>query len=74
MKPTLETVEEPYMAWVIWKALQRFSDLLWERYKKDFQELSRMEGFLDPHTHPNEELPLIDFEDHEEGGPAHLTP
>ena len=67
MKPTLEEmVKEPCMAWAIWKALQHFSDLLWDHYQEDFQELGRMEGYPDPHTNPQEELVPIEFDDQEE--------
>jgi len=66
MKPTLEMVKEPCMAWAIWKALQHFSDLLWERYEEDFQELGRMEGYAGPHLNSKEELERIEFDDQEE--------
>lgn len=61
MKPTLEMVKEPCMAWEIWKALQHFSDLLWDRYYEDFKKLSRMEGYAEPGTDPEEELSPVEF-------------
>jgi hypothetical protein len=31
-----KTVSEVELAWVLWQRLQELSDLLWNRYDKDF--------------------------------------
>jgi hypothetical protein len=31
-----QNLPEAKLAWIIWNALQQLSDLLWERYDKDF--------------------------------------
>lgn len=41
---SLETFLEPRLAWALWQGLQKFSDLLWERYEKDFLDLAMGEG------------------------------
>jgi len=40
---TSATVLEPELAWAIWHGLAKLSDLLWERYEKEFSKFTQEE-------------------------------
>lgn len=35
-----KNISEAKLAWILWQRLQELSDLLWDRYDKDFLDLS----------------------------------
>ena len=37
------TVLEPRLAWALWQGLEKWSDLLWDRYEEDFLKLAEEE-------------------------------
>jgi len=40
-----QNLTEPKLAWVIWNALQQLSDLLWDRYDKEFVSFTMDENY-----------------------------
>ena len=40
-----QNLSEAKLAWIIWNALQQLSDLLWDRYDKDFVSFTMEENY-----------------------------
>ncbi len=47
-----QTLPEAKLAWVIWQALEKLNDLLWDRYEKDFLSFATEEENQDSEPTP----------------------